>query len=334
MKMTRVIIRADGNNEIGFGHIMRTRALASQLQTLGAEVIFLTKNTESVSGFETESVPVDLTCKQDAGYLADISLKTGAKLIIVDSYAVDQEVLDKIGTLEACSVYIDDLNQYEFDVDFVINGNLYAPRLDYQGKAQFLLGSDYLLMREEFGNVDYHFNKNPKNIMITFGAADTECVTSKIIEMIKDYDGFSELEWHVVIGPANIHGKKVLDSAKPYRNIHLYNNPNMKAVMENCDISIAASGSTVYELAACGVPSLLIITADNQLMLAEEAERCGFAINMGWHYTLSADILCKHIEELLKDSFSRQKMVRMGRDLIDGRGAKRAARILMANAVR
>jgi hypothetical protein len=49
-----------------------------------------------------------------------------------------------------------------------------------------------------------------------------------------------------------------------------------------CDISINAAGSTTYELAACGVPALLIAAADNQLRLACEADGQGFAINMGW----------------------------------------------------
>lgn len=330
-KMIQVIIRADGNPQIGFGHLVRTRALASQLQAMGAEVVFLSKNPENISGYKTVQMPEHMNYEQDVDYLLNTSCKLGARLLIVDSYAVDQVGLDRIGALNACSVYIDDLNLYEFNVNFVINGNFYASHLDYRGNAQFLLGSDYLLMREEFKNVSYHFNKSPKNIMITFGAADAECITTKIIEIIKNYDKFSELEWHAVIGPANIHAEGIISYSKQYNNIHLHTDPNMKAIMEKCDICISASGSTVYELAACGVPAILLVSADNQIMLAEEAARIGLALNLGWHNTISKRLLLDSLDGILNDYPRREFMAILGQRMIDGYGAKRVAEILLKN---
>lgn len=328
--MTQVIIRADGNNQIGFGHIVRTQALAAQLQALGAKVTIVTRNPENIVLFETALIPADMTLKKEFEYWVNISQEMAAKIIIVDSYAVDQVTLDKVGAIGACSVYIDDLNRFDFNVDFVINGNLYASHLNYQGKARFLLGPDFLLMREEFQNVPCHFNKNPKNIMISLGAADPECVTFRVIEIIKKYKRFKELNWHIVIGPANIHTNKIVRAAKPYNNMRLYNNPNMRSVMENCDICISAGGSTVYELAACGVPSLLIITADNQIMLAKEAHHYGFAINLGWYETLPDRALYDNLEWLLYNREEREHMVQIGRRLVDGCGARRTAEILIA----
>ncbi|MCR5796546.1 MAG: hypothetical protein K6G63_01315 [Eubacterium sp.] len=35
--------------------------------------------------------------------------------------------------------------------------------------------------------------------------------------------------------------------------------------MQKCDIAISAAGSTLYELCACGVPTITYTTADNQI---------------------------------------------------------------------
>ncbi len=310
--------------------MVRTQALATQLRSRGAQVVFLTRNPENITSFKTVSVPENLSFYEDAAYDVYVSQKMAAGLLVVDSYAVDQEALDRIAKSEIVSVYIDDLNRYIFDVDYVINGNLYAPQLNYRGKAHFLLGPDYILMRDEFYNTAYHFNKDLRHIMISFGAADVECVTKQVIELIKDYNNFSDLEWHVIIGPANPHGNEIVSMVKSLSNIHLYNSPNMKAIMEKSDLCFSAAGSTVYELAACGVPSLLIITAGNQLMLAEEADRSGFAINMGWHHKISAGLLYRNLDSLSHDFSKRELMIQKGRHLIDGGGARRAAEVLIA----
>lgn len=41
--MMKVAVRADGNSNIGLGHIQRCLALSSQLQKRGVEVLFITK---------------------------------------------------------------------------------------------------------------------------------------------------------------------------------------------------------------------------------------------------------------------------------------------------
>ncbi|NLG33088.1 MAG: hypothetical protein GX550_06170, partial [Syntrophomonadaceae bacterium] len=46
-----IAIRVDGNSEIGFGHLMRMKALARELGKLGAEVIFLSRNPENIEGY-------------------------------------------------------------------------------------------------------------------------------------------------------------------------------------------------------------------------------------------------------------------------------------------
>jgi len=43
-----ILIRTDGNNKIGFGHIYRTIALSKELKKLGFKICFLTSNNKII----------------------------------------------------------------------------------------------------------------------------------------------------------------------------------------------------------------------------------------------------------------------------------------------
>ena len=43
----------------------------------------------------------------------------------------------------------------------------------------------------------------------------------------------------------------------------------MAGLMRSCDIAVTAGGTTLYELCACGIPSIVFTMADNQLEFTE-----------------------------------------------------------------
>ncbi len=328
--MNKIIaIRVDGNSEIGFGHLMRMKALAREFSKLGAGVIFLSRNPENIEGYRV--LQLDRQTGDEEDVLVEEML-TGlrAEMLIIDSYEYNQERLDRMGQMALLSVYVDDLNRHPFNTDFVVNGNLYAPGLPYRGSARFLLGTKYLLMREEFVGIPPRLpNPDVEHALITLGAADMENVTPGILRALISYEHFKDLHWHVVIGPVFRNGAEIEAVAKDCPNMTIHYNPDIKTLMDFCDISISAAGSTTYELAACGVPALLIVAADNQVRLAREAERQGMAINLGWYHELDVTQLYSALDSLINNQVLREKMTARGQALIDGQGAQRVAAILL-----
>ncbi len=329
--MSEVIaIRVDGNSEIGFGHLMRTQALARQIEKRGAKVIFLSRNPENIRGYQVEIIGSGNELGEEDAMVEHIIKSCGADMLIIDSYAYEQSRLDKMAELNLFSVYIDDMNRYEFNVDFVVNGNLYASKLDYRGRTECLLGSKYLLMREEFcGLPPRKIRSKVEDVLISFGAADIENITLGLLQCLFSYKNFPGLNWHVVIGPVFRSIEEIEFLVHDRVNIFLHHSPDIKELMEKCDISINAAGSTTYELAACGVPALLMIAADNQVKLAHEAELQGFAVNLGWYNDLQPPIFFKALDGLIDDYNMRHKMTRKGQTLIDGAGTGRVADILL-----
>jgi len=326
----KVVIRADGNSNIGFGHIIRTQALAGQLAKAGAEVIFLTRNADNIKGYPTIEISEHMGHNDEDALIKQVIAEQSPILFIIDSYAFDKNRLDRVAGLGVKTAYIDDMNLYEFNTTYVINGNLYAPRLGYRGPAQFLLGSRYLLMREQFANILPRVVKpQVKDILLTFGAADTNNLTALILRQIKKFPRFLDFKWHVIIGPAFQQISDLEALARDCRNIFLHYNPAVKDLMEICDISISAAGSTTYELAACGLPSIIISAADNQVMLAEEADHRGISINLGGLCRINYPDLERILNRLLDDYDLRKSMAAAGQKIIDGNGAARTAKTLL-----
>lgn len=131
--------------------------------------------------------------------------------------------------------------------------------------------------------------------MITAGGADPNGITNTICNYIKDL----ELKFHIVVGASfkeeNIERLVKLKNLK--NNINLYFNANMIGIMNKCDIAISGCGSTLYELAVCGVPALGLIIADNQEKIAYKMNKQGLIYNLGWYKDLTKNIIIDNIKK-------------------------------------
>ena len=95
-------------------------------------------------------------------------------------------------------------------------------------------------------------------------------------------------------------------------------------------MALSASGSTCWELAFMGVPTVIIVTADNQRAIAERLDAAGVAESLGWHADVEELEIADACAALRGNHARRREMSEKGRLLVDGRGAERAADILAA----
>ncbi len=92
-------------------------------------------------------------------------------------------------------------------------------------------------------------------------------------------------------------------------------------------------GSTVYELAALGVPLLCFSYAENQEALADCVGARGIGLSAGaWHRDPGGTLerIGGQFQKLAADSRIRQACSRRGMALTDGGGAERLAGALLA----
>ncbi len=339
----KIAIRADGGSKIGMGHVMRTLVLAKELAKIN-EVFYIcrmdNKNFYSVNynksikdnisdryrkGIEKiigEGIKV---CFIRENYLIEDMEKISSDILITDSYDVDENYFNATKHMFKKTMYIDDINSYYFNVDFLLNQNVDAKDFLYKcnSNTKLMLGLEYVMLREEFRSLPTKEVKiRVRDIMLTVGGADPYHVTDKILTWVKTL----EYNFHVVIGPSfnNIETLKCFESD----SIKLYYNADMCSIMKKCDMAISACGSTLYELCACGVPTIGIIIADNQMGIGRKLKEMKIIENLGWHYKISKDYFINSLKSLAEDYQRRNKISKEAAALVDGRGAERISNII------
>ena len=340
-----IYIRADGNDMIGTGHIMRCISVAEEIINQNVQVIFLVADKKSeelvrTKGFEViclNSVWNELETEIDK--LMQLIMECKIQVLLVDTYFVTKHYLERISTLTKV-FYIDDLNLFLYPVYSIINYSIYADEFDYEKRyhqngmdTRFYLGCEYTPLRSQFSHISYDVRKEVKNILITTGGADPFNIAGGLLaKLLKDYY-FQDIILHMVSGIYNIHKDDLQKLAAGRKNVVMHENEtNMAKLMLDCDIAITAGGTTLYELCACGIPTVAVSVADNQLDNVRRFEQEGLLKLAGDIRTdrrAVIDSIIEVVKEFTESSEERQVYsARMKQKNISG-GSKRVAELLM-----
>jgi spore coat polysaccharide biosynthesis predicted glycosyltransferase SpsG len=228
---------------------------------------------------------------------------------------------------------MDDLQNHAYPVDGVINYNLFADRAVYErlytGRSvQFCLGENYVPLREQFSGVNYGVRDRVRDVLITTGGGDEHNIAGAILDRIYRED----MVYHVLVGRFSPHFESWQKRAGAEKNIRIhFDVKDMAELMCQCDLAVSAGGSTLYELAAVGVPFISFSYAENQEALVEYMGRHEVAGCAGaWHKDArgTLDRLGKLFAELCEESDLRRRYFERERGLIDGQGAGRVAKVL------
>ncbi|MHC1681697.1 MAG: UDP-2,4-diacetamido-2,4,6-trideoxy-beta-L-altropyranose hydrolase [Clostridiaceae bacterium] len=320
--MYKIAIRADGGSSIGMGHIMRSLVLAKELA--GTNDVFYIcrkdlKNEKYIMGInKIREEGFDVVTIDENNVLDEIS-KVKADILITDSYDIDEEYFRKTKELFKKTVYVDDLNLYNFDLDIIINQNIGVENEVYKTSpgCKLLLGTKYLMLREEFRNIEIKEKSHKVNdILITFGGADPSNVTEKILDYIKDLN----YTFHVVVGGAFKNTDNIIKISEEHSNIKLYFSPKISEVMQKCDIAISACSTTVYELSSLKIPILGVVSADNQIEVAKKMDIMGVAKNLGWFEDLEKEAFIKELINFCENQEIRNKIIKAQSENVNKNG--------------
>ena len=333
-----VLIRADANETIGTGHVMRCLSIAKAFRTHGAEVLFITadhKSDQLISNAGFSSACLDgnwSDLPEELPKLTGILEELRPELLLVDSYYVTDEYLKKLRR-HAPVAYIDDVNKQTWDVDWLVNYNIYAESYDYGGYAGtrtgLLLSPRFAPLREEFRDPGTHaINSTVSNVLVSAGGSDPERITERMISEI--CPEWPDIRFHFVVGGLNPRISKIRALESGNVVLHI-DEKHMSSLMKAADVAISAAGSTLYELCACGTPTITYTLADNQLDAAKAFERQGIMVYAG--DCRENDRFINDLEEsfrdLINDVSRRTSCSEKMQALVDGSGAERIAEAML-----
>jgi len=354
----KVVFRADASLQMGTGHIMRCLTLAEVLKKQGAEVEFICRVHEGnlvecieLQGFKVHVLPLSQNTaiddglygsqwlganqQEDAALCLPILEEIKPDWLIVDHYSLDQTWQSVLAECFTKRVVIDDLANRKHQCDVLLDQTYGRKASDYAGlvpkRSQLLLGSEYALLRPEFAewreySLQRRIKPSFKKLLITMGGVDPDNVTGELLDALKGCSLPKELDIIIVMGSTAPHLKKVQHQAEllPYKTHVLVDVSNMAEVMANADLAIGAAGATTWERCCLGLPSILVVLAENQKDIA------GFLKKQQAAIVISKNDISNDLK--LVEGISVASLLNLSkntRDITDGKGVLRVSEAML-----
>lgn len=276
----------------------------------------------------------------DARQAGEILTELKPDWLVLDHYALDSRWEVALQGLFGKLMVIDDLADRAHVCDLLLDQNLGRKVDDYTqlvpGHCSVLTGPQYALLRPEFAalreySLKRRVSSSLKHLMITMGGVDQPNATGQVLEALKDSPLPTDCRITVVMGSQAPWLSQVRDIAlsMPWPTNVRVNITDMAHVMAESDLAIGAAGSTSWERCCLGLPTLLVVLADNQLSIAEALVASGAAVLLGniseKHFSTC---LSEAITEFIGDAGALRTMSTTAARMVDGGGAEDLTRFM------
>lgn len=331
----RAVFRCDGSSRVGAGHLVRCLALADHLAAGGWTCTFATSGqySEVYSGLadgrhRIQILPRDALLSTDALRACE---PAGVDLLVVDHYAIGAEYQSACRPWARRLAVIDDLADRDHECDLLIDQAPGRKADDYRGlvprHCELLLGPRFALLRPEFrqhraASLRARSAGAVRRILISFGAADTKALTGRALEAVATLAADYVVD--VVAGTSAVaeRARRDLKRLGLEGRVH-HGTREMAALLRDADIAIGAGGVSSLERCVLGLPTVTIITADNQRPSTLALAAAGALCLVGEHASATPAAIAAALHDLCDNPDRRQAIGKAAAGVCDGRGVGR-----------
>jgi UDP-2,4-diacetamido-2,4,6-trideoxy-beta-L-altropyranose hydrolase len=281
------IVRADAGPQLGAGHLMRCAAIAESLAKDGWRTLLATARSTLDSGVVPPPIFEDVFALEGDEREAMFRLvPDGCDLLIVDHYERDRTFEARCRPWARQILVIDDLADRPHDTDFLLDMTPGRDVSDYEGlvseNCRSLFGPKYAPIRRAF-SMERHrkFRESARRngrlrLLVAAGASDPTNMTADIIKALPDKPWSFEL--HVVLTSQAPFYDIIRDILAPIDG-HLHTDvSDMERLLSDADVTIGAGGMTSWERCCLGIPTVMLVTAQNQRRNGEALKRMKVAV--------------------------------------------------------
>jgi len=248
-----ILLRVDGYPQIGMGHVYRGLQIAYGLMEHNIIFVLSEKSEIGIAKIESSHYPFEII-KDDDEILGLID-KYNANIVINDILNTTEEYIGKLKEKGVRVVNFEDLGTGAYAADATVNA-LY----DGDNTDTIFFGSDYYLIRDEFVIAKpKEFSENPSEILVLFGGTDPQNLTKKTLNALLSIDDIDKMHITVILGMGYDKKDEIESIAGNSSNVTVVQDVKlMSEYMSKADIALGSQGRTMLELAAMGVPTILM----------------------------------------------------------------------------
>ena len=264
--------------------------------------------------------------------------------LVVDHYALDQRWEVAVQPHYQKLMVIDDLADRTHYCDLLLDQNLGRQPQDYVNlvptTCQVFTGPYYALLRPEFAALrEYSLkrrtnseHKQIRQLLITMGGVDMPNATGKVLQALKTIPLPADCHITVVMGSTAPWLAQVRELAEkmPWPTSVLVNINDMAQRMADSDLAIGAAGSTSWERCCLGLPTLMVVLADNQKEVAVHLEKTGSA-----NYLVINNQLPQQIQDCLQHFLNKSdrlsQMSIKSSKITNGQGVEHVVALILGN---
>lgn len=315
-----LLIRADAGSQRGAGHVMRCLAVAEAAREHGWRVTMST-HLSAVGWVRPwiESLGVETVETADTvESLVELGGSTRADAVLLDHYGFGDHP-DLLPAIEGIGAGLANFEDGEFgrraahlSIDYSLGAE--SMRRPHDGSTYCLRGIRFAPIRAEIRTgrsarpepCDEPLSGRPV-VAVLMGGTDAQGLTATVEALIAQAGGHAHL----------------LDGGL-----------SLVSQLRRADAVISAAGVSAYELACLGIPTTLLQAAENQGANYRAMVAAGAAAGLGTAAELRAQpaLVANRLRAWLSDPELLAATARVGRQLVDGRGASRIVAALAATS--
>ena len=331
-----VVLRVDGGPRVGYGHLVRSGALAEELLGRGHAVSVATTTPDPAKEIlPGRTTTITLPVRADPDPFVSSLDAESPDAVFADAYPVDTDYQRSIRDRVPLAVLQDDA-RHAICADLFTNGNLYASDLEYEfagEKPTTCLGPDYVLLRRAIRELtadDPPWRREPERALVTMGGGDVRNLTPTVV---RAFDGV-DLRVDTIVGPgvSGQQEREIREAAgEVSADVRVVRDPDdLPERMFQASFAVSTASSTTYELLALGTPMVSVPVAENQKPIAEALAERDLATVLDGDAKTAA--FSAAIRDYVTDSSVRRRRRDVGRRLVDGNGVKRVCTQMLSLA--
>lgn len=303
----KILIRTDGSEKLGNGHIFRMKALSDQFQKFNLDHSFAIREDDYwILNLKNEGKEVHNLCKTPENKVNElaglISNQKVSHLVYDTRKDLTMQELKAIKQHTGVRVIVNDSPE---DTRLVADVNLYPPvpqikEWDWSGfeGSEILSGWEYVLLRKEFLAQNHHkvTNKMPKSVLLAFGSTDPFGLTEKVLSILAENSQMlAGMKFYIVAGPqfSRVAPLQKLISKLNLAAEIIFAPPDIADLYRKMDMAIIAFGVTAYELVVCEVPFLSVSISVDHECSASIFELSGLSVSLGLIENFEKDFYSK-----------------------------------------